>query len=273
MDVSESTVQERVVPEGRAPGTKADFEPHATPAPRLTPDTGHRRWSLKQRLIAAAALPFLAMAAGYGDYYWTTGRFLVSTDDAYVQAHSVVISPKVSGYISEVPVDDNQVVTAGQVLARIDPRDYRTALDHARANVAAARASIDTLNQQIAEQKLVIEQDRQQVASDLAALVYSQQDFQRYTELAKDGWGTVQRAQQAQADIREKSATAQHDAAVISAAETQIDVLEAQLAQADAMLAQQQASEHQAELNLSYTTITAPVDGTVGVRSLCRGPN
>jgi membrane fusion protein (multidrug efflux system) len=219
-------------------------------------------------LIAAGALLFVAGAAGYGKYYWTTGRFLVSTDDAYVQAHSVLMSPKVSGYISEVPVDDNQAVKAGEVLARIDPRDYQTALDQARANVAAAQAAIDTLNQQIVQQKLVVEQDRQQVASDQAALVYSQQDFQRYTDLAKDGWGTVQRAQQAQADIREKDATLQHDTAVVAAAEKQIGVFQAQLAQADATLAQQQAMEHQAELNLSYTTITAPVDGTVGVRTL-----
>jgi membrane fusion protein, multidrug efflux system len=226
------------------------------------------RWSLKQALIAAAVLVFLAVVAGYGNYYWTTGRFLISTDDAYVEAHSVLISPKISGYVSEVPVDDNQAVKAGQVLARIDPRDYQTALDQARANVAAAQASIDTWNQQIAEQKLVVEQDSQQIASDQAALVYSQQDFQRYTQLAKDSWGTLQRAQQAQADIHEKVATTQHDAAVVAAAKTQIGVLEAQLAQANAALAQQQASERQAELNLSYTTITAPVDGTVGVRTL-----
>ncbi len=226
------------------------------------------RWSLKHLLIAAGALLFLAVAGRFGYSYWTTGRFLVSTDDAYVEAHSVLISPKISGYISEVPVDDNQAVKAGQALARIDPRDYQTALDQARANVMAAQANIDTLNQQIAQQKLVVEQDRQQVASDQAALVYSQQDFQRYTNLAKDGWGTVQRAQQTQADIREKDAAVQHDTAVVAAAAKQINVFEAQLAQAGAMLAQQQASEHQAELNLSYTAITAPVDGTVGVRTL-----
>jgi membrane fusion protein (multidrug efflux system) len=229
---------------------------------------GRGWWSLKRLLIAAAALAVLAAAAGYGYHYWTTARFLVSTDDAYVEAHSVLISPKVSGYISEVPVDDNQAVKAGQVLARIDPGDYQTALDQARANVAAAQASIETLNQQIAQQNLVVEQDRQQVASDRAALVYSQQDFQRYTQLAKDGYGTVQRSQQAQADIREKDAALQHDAAVVAAAEKQIGVLEAQRAQATATLAQQQAMEHQAELNLSYTTITAPVDGSVGVRTL-----
>jgi membrane fusion protein, multidrug efflux system len=241
---------------------------YVRPIDRTAPKAGRGRWSRKQLLIGGAALLSLGIAGVYGTYYWTTGRFLVSTDDAYVQAHSVLISPKVSGYLSEAPVDDNQVVTAGQVLARIDPQDYRTALDQAQANVAAARASIDTLNQQIAQQKLVVEQDRQQVAADQAALVYSQQDFQRYTALAKDGWSPVQRAQLAQADIREKDASLQHDLAVIAAAEKQIGVLGARLTQADATLAQQQASEHQAELNLSYTTITASVDGTVGVRTL-----
>jgi membrane fusion protein, multidrug efflux system len=288
MDMIEPTASERLVPEGRAPDIGADFQSRATPAPQseldpagldpakldragLDPagrDPEHRRWSRKHWLMAAAALPLVALAAWYGHDYWTTGRFLVATDDAYVDAHSVLISPKVSGYISAVPVDDNQVVAAGQVLARIDPQDYRTALDQAHANVAAARANIDTLNQQITQQKLVIEQDRQLVASDLAALVYSRQDFQRYTELAKDGWGTVQRSQQAQADIGEKDATVRHDAAVIAAAERQVGVFEAQLTQADAMLAQQQASAHQAELNLGYTAITAPVDGTVGARTL-----
>jgi multidrug efflux pump subunit AcrA (membrane-fusion protein) len=75
--------------------------------------------------------------ADYGRYYWTTGRFLVTTDDAYVDVHSAMISPKVSGYISDVPVNDNQAVKAGQVIARIDPRDYETALDQARANADA----------------------------------------------------------------------------------------------------------------------------------------
>jgi len=226
------------------------------------------RWSLKRLLFGAAALALLGIAGISGVYYWKTGRFLVSTDDAYVEAHSVLISPKVSGYISAAPVDDNQSVKAGAVLARIDPRDYQTALDQARANVAAAQANINTLNQQIAQQKLVIEQDREQVVSDQAALVFSQQDFQRYTHLATTGYGTVQRAQQAQADISEKQAALRHDTTVVAAAEKQIGFFEGQLAQANATLAQQHAMEHQAELNLSYTTITAPVDGTVGVRTL-----
>src|SRR5580704_10508622 len=97
----------------------------AKPTRRTASKAQRSRWSLKRLLIAAAALVFLAAAAVYGYYYWTTGRFLVSTDDAYVEAHSVLISPKVSGYISEAPVEDNQAVKAEQVLARIDPRDYQ----------------------------------------------------------------------------------------------------------------------------------------------------
>jgi membrane fusion protein (multidrug efflux system) len=233
-----------------------------------TKTTTRRRWSLKQLLIAAAGLLLLAAVADYGNYYWKTGRFLVSTDDAYVDAHSSMIAPKVSGYISAVPVDDNQPVKAGQVIARIDPRDYQTALDQARANVLAAQDSIDTLTQQVGEQKLVVEQARQLVASDQAALVYSQQDYQRYTDLERTGYGTVQRAQQAQSDIVQKQAKLDSDKAGIASAEKQVAVLRAQLDQAHATLAQQQAIEHQAELNLSYTTITAPFDGTVGVRNI-----
>ncbi len=241
---------------------------YADPVDEISIEVRRRPWPLKRLLIGAAAVVFLAGVGIYGDYWWTTGRFMVSTDDAYVQAHSVLISPKVSGYISEASVDDNQSVHAGEILARIDPRDYQTSLDLARASVAAAQASIDTLSRQTAQQKLAVEQARQLVASDQAALVYSQQDFQRYTELAKTGNGTVQRAQLAQADIREKQAALQHDATGVGVAKKQIGVFEAQLAQANATLAQQQAMEHQAELNLSYTTITAPVDGTVGVRTL-----
>ena len=223
---------------------------------------------LKQAALALAVIGGVFAAADYGRYYWTTGRFLVATDDAYVDAHSSIISPKISGYISDIPVNDNQNVKAGQVIARIDPRDYQTALDHARADVAAAQAAIDTLTQQVAQQHLIVAQTQQQVASDQAALTYSQQDYQRYTDLERTGYGTVQRAQQAQSDIVQKQAKLDADKAGVASAEKQIAVLGAQLEQARATLAQQQASEHQAELNLSYTTIAAPFDGTIGVRNI-----
>src|SRR5579863_2029849 len=98
------------------------------------------RAKLKRAVLGLAVVAGIFTGADYGRYYWTTGRYLVSTDDAYVDAHSALISPKVSGYITAVSVDDNQRIKAGQVVARIDPRDYQTALDEARANVAAAEA-------------------------------------------------------------------------------------------------------------------------------------
>jgi membrane fusion protein (multidrug efflux system) len=225
-------------------------------------------WLAKRLLLGAAALGIVAAAGVYGRDWWTVGRFQVETDDAYVAADSVLVSPKISGYLAQVLVQDNQSVRAGEVLARIDDRDYRTALDQARADVAAARADIDNLQQEIEQQAMTIAQARSLVAADQAAATFSDQQLRRYAELAHTGAGTVQAAQQYQADIQEKQATLAHDQAGIGVALKQTDVLQAQLAKARATLAQRQAAEHQAELNLSYTIITAPSDGTVGVRTL-----
>jgi len=227
-----------------------------------------RRVGLKRLLLAAAALGIVSAAAVYGSDWWTTGRFEVSTDDAYVAADSVLISPKISGYLSQVLVQDNQTVKAGQVLARVDDRDYATALAEARANVAAAQADIENLRQSIDQQVLAVGQARAQVAADAAAVVFSEQQLHRYQELARSGAGPVQQAQQYQADIQEKQARQTQDQAGVGVALKQVDVLKAQLGRAEATLAQRQAAQHQAELNESYTTITAPIDGTVGVRTL-----
>jgi membrane fusion protein (multidrug efflux system) len=229
---------------------------------------GRLRRRLQWVLLAAGATVALVGAGYYGHYYWTAGRFLVSTDDAYLQADNVIISPKVSGYISDVPVEDNQAVKGGQVLARIDDRDYRTALAVAQANVDAQQASIENLIQQMAQQQLVVVEARATVSSDQAALAFANQDYVRYESLSKTGAGTVQSAQKSTSDIRQKQASLDHDTAAVGAAGKQIDVLGTQVVQARAILAQQQAMLHQAELNVSYTTIAAPTDGTVGARSL-----
>ena len=227
-----------------------------------------RRLSLRQAVAGISALVLLIGLSIYGHYYWTTGRFLVSTDDATVAADSVIISPKVSGYLSEVLVDDNQAVHADQTLARIDDRDYRTALAGAQANVASAQAAIDNLVQKIAQQRLSIVEAQAAVTTDQAALAFSQQQYGRYSGLARTGAATMQDSQQWQTDQREKEAALSRDTAAVGVAQKQIDVFGAELAQANAALAQQQSLLRQAELNLSYTTITAPVDGTVGNRTL-----
>ena len=96
--------------------------------------------NFRKLLMAGAALVVLAGAVNYGWDYWTVGQYLVSTDDAYVKADSTTVAPKISGYLREVLVGDNERVKAGQVLARVDERDFRVALDQAKADVAATRA-------------------------------------------------------------------------------------------------------------------------------------
>ena len=107
---------------------------------------------------AALALAFLAGTAAivhYGHDYWVNGRYLETTDDAYVKADSTIIAPKVSGYIAKVLVSDNEKVKAGQPLAKIDDRDFKAALNQARADVAAAEASVRNLDAQLALQQLL----------------------------------------------------------------------------------------------------------------------
>jgi membrane fusion protein, multidrug efflux system len=228
----------------------------------------NRRRTLRSALVGVGVIGLLTTGTLYGQYWWRTGRFLASTDDAYLQADNVIISPKISGYLLGVPVTDNEPVHAGQVLARIDDRDYRTTLAAAQADVAAQEASIDNLTQQIGEQQLLISEARATVNADRAAQVFARQDDERYTTLSKSGVSTIQNAQQAIANLQEKEAALDRDTVGVSAAEKQVDVLNAQLAEARAVLAQKQAALRQAELNEGYTTITSPVDGTVGVRTL-----
>ena len=241
-------------------------EPPLSAGPAVRRRGGLRRW-----LIAGAALAALAGVGAYGRYWWTTGRFLESTDDAYTQADAVAIAPRVSGYIGEVAVTDNQRVGAGQVVARIDDRDYRAALDQARADVASAEASIKSIDAQIALQQTVIAQAQTDIVSAQAGVDFAQEDYRRYTELARTGNGTVQRAQQASQDIVQRVAGLNRSRAAVKAAQDQVGVLEAQRAQARATLARAQAAEEQAKLNLSYTTLTAPVNGAVGDRALRLG--
>jgi membrane fusion protein (multidrug efflux system) len=226
-----------------------------------------RRLSRKLFLMPLGAL-VLAGAAWFGWNYWTVGRFQESTDDAYVKADSTIVAPKVSGYLAEVLVADNQAVTAGQPLARIDNRDYAVALDQAKADVAAAQADIANAEAAIQQQGAAIDQARATVAVDQANLTFAQQQYDRYTALAKSGNGSVQQAQQVTSNIESTKATLQRDQAAVTAAEKQLDVLRAQRDKANATLKHDQAVQGQAELNVSYTTITAPLAGTVGNRSL-----
>jgi membrane fusion protein (multidrug efflux system) len=224
--------------------------------------------AVKRAALALALVLGIAAAADFGYGYATTGRYLETTDDAYVKADSTIISPKVSGYIAEVQVGDNEKVKAGQLLARIDDRDFKAALDQAHADVNASEAAVRNLDAQISLQAPIIEQGTADVAAAEANLQFAQEEQARYDGLMKTGSGTIQRAQQTDAALREKAAQLQHGKSGLLAAQRKVDVLTTDRAKAVAQLDRSRAVEAQAALNLSYTQITAPVDGTVGARSL-----
>jgi membrane fusion protein (multidrug efflux system) len=226
------------------------------------------RQTIKRAALALALALGIAGAADFGYGYLTTGRYLESTDDAYVKADSTIVAPKVSGYLAQVLVADNEPVKAGQLLARIDDRDFRTALDQAHADVAGSEAAVRNLDAQIALQQPIIEQGTADVTAAEANLQFAQQEQTRYDGLMKSGSGTVQRAQQTDAELREKAAQLQHGKSGLIAAQKKVDVLTTERAKAVAQLDHARAVEQQMALNLSYTEISAPVDGTVGARTL-----
>jgi membrane fusion protein (multidrug efflux system) len=241
----------------------------AKPPPDPVKDARRRR---RNWLIAAVVGAVVLIAAAWFAWYWfSTLRWLESTDDAYTQADAVVIAPKVAGYVSDLSVTDNQRVKAGDTLLRIDPRDYKTALDQAQANVAAAEADIANIDAQLTMQQAQITQAHADIASAQAALTFSQQNYARYAALARTGAGTVQQAQQTQSDLGTKQATVAHDEAALKATTDQVAVLRTQRQKSVATLAQDRAQLDQAQINLGYTTIKSPVDGAVGDRSVQQG--
>jgi membrane fusion protein (multidrug efflux system) len=227
-----------------------------------------RRKSARRRIaILAMSLVVLAAAAWAGEYWWREGRWIETTDDAYVGGDTTALSSQVPGFISDVFVRDNQKVSAGDVLARIDERPYRAALDQARATVSQRRAALQNLHERLRLQDLVIEQAKADAAARTAAATFAGQEVERYRLLALSDAGSKQNAQKATAaDEQAKSAVVSARAA-LAAATQQVKVLESDIAQAEASLAAAQAELQAAILNLEYTTIRSPIEGFVGNRA------
>jgi membrane fusion protein (multidrug efflux system) len=235
-----------------------------------------QKQSLSDRLrqhwmLAATAACIAAVGLIAGLLYWLDARHYESTDDAFVATRSFSIAPKVSGYVTEVAVTDNQHVGAGELLARIDERDYTIAVNQAQAQVATGRANIANIEAQIASQQAQIDQAKAQVEQAEAQLQFSQQEAARAQDLASKGAGTVQRQQQTKSDLEAQQANMARAKAALIAAELQIKVLGTQRDSAHASLDQAQAQLDQAKLNLAYTNIVAAQPGRVAKLSAAKG--
>ena len=197
-------------------------------------------------------------------FYWLINLHpYETTDDAFVDARSFTVAPKVGGYVVAVPVTDNQHVRAGDTLFQIDPRDYRVALEQAEAQVQAAQASIRNVDAQIEAQKAQVAAAKAQVETAQAALTFAEEDADRYRKLAERGAGTIQQSQSSTSTLEQRQASLANAKANVVAAQKQIGSLQAQRASAEAQQAQAEAQRDQARLNLGYTTVTAAQDGRV----------
>jgi membrane fusion protein (multidrug efflux system) len=207
----------------------------------------------------------LALAAAY----ISVPQFYIErTNDAYVQADTVSVVPKVAGYVTSLHVNDNSRFKANDLLVEIDPRDFEVAVKIAEANLESAQAAKANVTEQFGEQDHIVAAAQATIASDRAMLQFSQQQFDRYNDLEQRGAGTEQRQQEAVSDVGQKKAALDRDRASLAAAQAEIRVLQSRDQQANATISLQQAELDQAKLNLSYTKIFASADGSVANRTV-----
>jgi membrane fusion protein, multidrug efflux system len=258
--VSTAPSLKRVDPAALAPappapvGNVTPHEPSRAKLPRL-PIPG---WTLAigAALIAAAATIYVP------------SLYFVDTDDAFFQANTVAVMPKVAAYVSALHITDNSPFTAGELLVQLDPRDYQAAVNIAAANLHSAQAAEAVAKSQLAKQSQVIASDGTNLRSDGATVIFAQQQLARYSQLATQGAATVGRAQQAQSNITQREAALQRDTTTLAAAQGQSEVLRSQVEEAGSNLTHAQAELDLAKFNLSYTRIYAPSAGTVANRSV-----
>ncbi len=221
----------------------------------------------RQLTLALVGGAVLVLPGLYGHYWLTHGRFIESTDDAYVGGDITVIAPKVAGFIAQLTVTDNQPVRAGDLLIKLDDRDYRAALAQAEAAVRGQQAALANLDATRRLQQALISQARAGIVAADAEIVRTRDDATRFRQLSASGAVSIQAYQKASADYEEATAAGSRAHASLDAAERELDVIDTEKRQTEAGLASALAERDTARLNLSYTELRTPIDGTVGNRS------
>ncbi len=199
--------------------------------------------------------------------WWRTGRYLESTDDAYVGGDVTAITPRVAGYVARVLVGDNTFVHAGQPLLELDAADFQARVDSAEAAVAAADATVSRVVEQQALDRANTEAAQADLAVVQAAARFALTEAQRYAHLASTEAGTDQDAQRRHAELEQADARERAAAAIVTARMRQLSVTGARLAEARAQLEESRAAFRAAQLNRGYTTLYSPIDGYIGNRS------
>jgi membrane fusion protein, multidrug efflux system len=239
-----------------------------SPDPKVAVKAQSRSPLLKRLALLTAVIAVLIAVGFYASHWWTSGRFIEDTDDAYIGADVTVIGPKVAGYIEEVLVTDNQKVKAGDALIRLDSRDYRARLAKAEGAVAVAAEEALLANLDATEQlqHAVIGQARAGIDATHAETARSRDDNVRYKRLVGSNAVSVESAQRVDATYKTAQALSARAQAELLAAQRQLNVIATQKQQARAALVQARAERDLAQLDVGYTELKAPVDGVVGNR-------
>lgn len=237
-----------------------------SPTEPTTPPTTNRR-KPKRMLLGLAAVAVIA-ALAWGVQWYLVGRFIESTDDAYLQADSMTVSPKIGGYVAEVLVTDNQHVEAGQPVARLDSDTYRAASDRSAATVGAREADVARAEAELAQQDATIAQNRAEVVGAETDLKHAKAQVQRYGPLARSGAETEERLADLTNEQARASSTLLARQAALRASEVRIGMLKAQVQQAHAQLAEARANARQSDIDLGDTLLRSPIAGSVGDRSV-----
>jgi membrane fusion protein, multidrug efflux system len=227
----------------------------------------NRKPKLKRVALAVIAVLGVAAVITAGHRWWTVGRFNETTDDAYVGGDVTVIAPKVAGFISKLNVSDNQVVHAGDLLLKLDDRDYLAALARDDAAVEMRKSALTNLDATRRLQEAMVAQAEAVIAAEDAEIVRTHDDQVRFAGLLKSRAVSVQEFQKADADYKEALAAGEKSRAGLIAAQRQLEVVDTQKQQAQAALQQTIAERDLAQLNVNYTELRAPIDGIVGNRS------
>jgi len=229
--------------------------------------TGLRSPAFRRGLLIVGAVVVVALLVWLVQYQ-VRGKYVESTNDAYIRADAVTAAPKISGYVEQVYVIDNQAVKAGQPLVRIDPRDYRAQTAQYQAQIDVSAANADNVRATIREQDAAIAQARAQLAVALSDASFAANEVQRYAPLAESGAETREKLSSLRNQATQAANNAAAQRAAVESAERRVGSLRAQVRQA---LAQGEAAQAQlaaANVNLSSTTVRASVDGRVGDKSV-----
>ena len=242
-----------------------------TPAETLAPAAVSRppaRGALRRRLLRLLVLLLVLGGAGLGgSWWWSVGRFLETTENAYVQGDVVTLAFRVDGHVAAIRVADNQRVARGDVLVELDPAPYQARVAQAEASLADAAGAITTLGEQLALQQAQVGVSEALLAQARAEQGRASADAQRYQGLAAQGWSSRQTEERARADGLKAAAAIASAEAQLAASRQQLAVLQAQARQAEARRDQAAATLRLAQIDLAQTVLRAPFDGLVGNRA------